>query len=237
MNSNMQENIVLPKVLTLLLDQHNEAYFIKGMDSRFIYANSSVAKKVGVHSPSDLIDKTEENIQSRLTEDLNIVKEWQWQDNFVITTRRKLITLEINPKAVDCPYIVRKYPFYNENNQCIGVLTNCRTLETFSPSEFINGQRPGSFLLTKPSDFFTENECEIIFLNLQEKTIESIANRLLYPISFVENVLQKIYHRANVTHFDDFTDFCHHRNYHRYLPKRFIESRTILFNDNINLVV
>ncbi|MCW2473014.1 MULTISPECIES: PAS domain-containing protein [unclassified Symbiopectobacterium] len=237
MNSNMQENIILPNMLITLLDQHNDAYFIKGMDSRFIYANLSVAKKVGVHSPSDLIDKTEDNIQSRLTEDLSIVKEWQWQDNYVITSRRKLVTLEVNPKAVDCPYIVRKFPFYNENNQCIGVLTNCRTLETFSPSEFINGQRPGSFLLTKPNDFFTENECEIIFLNLQGRTSESIANRLSCSISFVEIVLQKIYLRANVTHFDDFTAFCHHRNYHRYLPKRFVESNSILFDDNINSVV
>lgn len=237
MNCNFQKSSILPNMLTSILDQHNDAYFIKGIDSRFIYANSSVAKKVGVRSPNDLIDKTEDNIQSRLTEDLNIVKEWQWQDNYVITFRRKLTTLEVNPKAVNCPYIVRKFPFYNESNQCIGVLTNCRTLETFSPGDFINGQRPGSFLLTKPNDFFTENECEIIFLKLQGQSLENIANRLLCSIVFVENALREIYHRANVTHFDDFTAFCHDRNYHRYLPKRFVESRSILFDDNVNLVI
>lgn len=108
-------------MLTSLLDQHSDAYFIKGLDSRFIYANLSAVKKMGLQSLNDLLYKNENDLSSRLTDNKDIVKEWQWQDRQVASSRKKLDTLEVNPETVDSPYMVRKFPFYNENNKCQGV--------------------------------------------------------------------------------------------------------------------
>ncbi len=230
MDSDKHDNVVLPRMLTTLLDQHHDAYFIKGVDLRYIYVNSSVIKKVGLRSVNDFLDKNESDIKSRFTENEEIVKEWQWQDRNVIESRRKITTLEINPSAIEHPYIVRKMPFYNERNKCVGVLTYCKNLESVTPNEFINGSRPGSFLLTRPNDFFTEIECEIIFLNLQGQTGKSIANRLGCSEYSIKSALSKIYAKANVSHFEDFSEFCELKNYHRYLPKRFIETDFVEFS-------
>lgn len=57
MKSDEHASIVLPKMLTSLFDQHNDAYFIKGLDSIFIYANLSAVKKMGLQSLNDLLYK------------------------------------------------------------------------------------------------------------------------------------------------------------------------------------
>lgn len=233
MDSDKHDNVILPKMLTAMLDQHHDAYFIKGLDSRYIYVNSAVVKKVGLRSINDFLDKTENDIKSKMTENEEIVKEWQWQDRKVIESRRKITTLEINPSAVDHPYIVRKIPFYNERNICVGVLTYCKNLDSVTPNEFINGKKIGSFLLTRPSSFFTELECEIVFLNLQGQTVKSIANRFVCSESSIQSALLQIYSKAGVSHFDDFSEFCEKKGYHRYLPKRFFETYTVAFDKHV----
>ncbi|MFT8211591.1 MAG: transcriptional regulator [Symbiopectobacterium sp.] len=178
MNDRIHEDNYLPRMLTNVLDQPPDPYLIKGLDSRYIYANLGLAKLVGVRSLNDVLHKTEFEFNSRLTEDENVVKEWLYQDSLVGTTRKKLSMLEIHPGAVSYPYIVRKLPFYDDNNQFVGVITYGKTLETFTPSDFINGRCPGSLLLHKPDDFFTERECEIIFLKLQGRTCKNIGDML-----------------------------------------------------------
>ncbi|MBG6244320.1 transcriptional regulator [Candidatus Symbiopectobacterium sp. 'North America'] len=229
MKSDEHESIVLPKMLTSLLDQHSDAYFIKGLDSRFIYANLSAVKKMGLQSLNDLLYKNENDLSSRLTENKDIIKEWQWQDRQVASSRKKLDTLEVNPEAVNSPYMVRKFPFYNENNKCQGVVIYYKALEDFSYTQLLGGNSTGSFLLTKPDDFFTEKECEVIYLSLQGQTPKSIASRLVCSVRDVECSFQEIYNKACVKHYDDFYEFCYRRGYHRYLPRCFISSRFIMF--------
>ncbi|WP_440864657.1 helix-turn-helix transcriptional regulator [Symbiopectobacterium purcellii] len=125
--------------------------------------------------------------------------------------------------------MVREFPFYNENNKCQGVVIYCRALEDFSYTQLIGGNNTGSFLLTRPDDFFTEKECEVIYLSLHGQTPKSIAARLVCSVQDVECSLQKIYNKANAKHYDNFYEFCYLRGYHRYLPRCFISSRFIMF--------
>ncbi|MCW2488884.1 transcriptional regulator, partial [Candidatus Symbiopectobacterium sp. NZEC127] len=108
--------------------------------------------------------------------------------------------------------------------QCKGIVVYCKNIEGFAFNELFASHLSGSFLLTKPDDFFDEKESEIIFLKLQGQMSKSIARRLVSSPLDVENMLQELYYKAGVKHFDDFSEFCNKRNYHRYLPRRFIES-------------
>lgn len=235
MNTDAKEIAPLSRVLVNLLDQYPDPYFIKDLKSSYIYANLPTAKLAGLRSPNDFLHKTEFELHSRLTENEEVVKAWQSQDKQVSSSRNVLSMLEIHPDAVDYPYIVKKIPFYDEENVCIGVLTYTRNLETFTPNDFINGRRPGSLLLNKPDEFFTERECEVIFLKLQGQTCKNIGAILYLSPRTVESTMQRLYTKVGVSHFDDFAEFCHNKNYHRYLPRRFIEYKRIMFENDYNL--
>lgn len=226
--------IILPKMLTSVLDQLPEPYIIKDLESRYIYANQAVAKLFSVRTPDDMLYKQEYEFKSPLSENDVIIDEWQDQDRKIFHARKPLVMLEIHPKAVDYPYLVRKLPFYDNNNDCKGVITCCRNLEVFTLKDFVKGNTPGSLLLSKPDDFFTEKECEIIFLKLQNMTSKEVGERLNISPRTVDNRLMRLYDKAGVNHFDDFSGFCEQRDYHRYLPKRFILQQKISFEKKLN---
>ncbi|MCW2488610.1 PAS domain-containing protein [Candidatus Symbiopectobacterium sp. NZEC127] len=235
MSDDIHDDDYLPRVLVNVLDQHHDPYCIKGLDSRYIYANLSLAKLIGVRTPNDFLHKTEFEFNSRLTENEDVVKEWQYQDKLVSDSKNTLSTLEVHPDAVDYPYIVRKIPFYDKNNQCVGIVTYGKTLQTFTPNDFVNGRCPGSLLLNRPDGFFTEKECEIIFLKLQGRTCKAIGDILFLSPRTIESALQRLYTKVGVSHFDDFAEFCHNKNYHRYLPRRFLECKRAMFENNYDL--
>ncbi|MFS2222191.1 helix-turn-helix transcriptional regulator [Pantoea sp. B65] len=226
--------LILPRMLTRTLDQLPEPYIIKDLESRFIYANQAVAKLFSLRAPDDMLYKQEHEFQSPLTENEFVVDEWQAQDRKIAQVRKPLIMLEMHPGAVDYPYLVRKVPFYDDNNSCQGVITYCRNLEVFTLKDFVKGNSPGSLLLTKPDDFFTEKECEIIFLKLQGMTSKEVGNRLHLSSRTVDNRMMRLYNKTGVNHFDDFSEFCEQRNYNRYLPKKFILQQKITFEKKMN---
>lgn len=155
------KEIILPKMLTRTLDQLPEPYAIKDLSSRYIYANLALVKLTGLRSPGDMLYKQEHEFQSRLMENETVVNEWQIQDRIVVNRKKPLTMLEIHPEAVEFPYIVRKVPFYNDDNHCIGVVTYSKNLEVFTLKDFVKGNTPGSLLLTKPDDFLLKKSVKL----------------------------------------------------------------------------
>jgi len=228
------KELILPKMLTRTLDQLPEPYIIKDLESRYLYANLATAKLAGLRTSEDMLHKQEHEIQSRLMENESVVSEWQTQDRNVSKNRKPLTMLEIHPGAVEFPYIVRKVPFYDDDNHCIGVVTYSKNLEVFTLKDFVKGNTPGSLLLTKPDEYFTEKECEIIFLKLQGMTSKEVGSRLHLSPRTIDNRLKCLYDKVGVNHFDDFSDFCEKRDYNRYLPRKFILQQKITFEKKIN---
>ncbi|MBT9429714.1 MULTISPECIES: helix-turn-helix transcriptional regulator [Symbiopectobacterium] len=108
-------------------------------------------------------------------------------------------------------------------------------MKSFVPNRYIHGRFTDSLLLNKPDDFFTERECEIIFLKLQGRTCKSIGDMLFLSPRTIESYLQRLYAKVGAYHFDDFAEFCHNKNFHRYLPNRFLSCKCEVFENNYNL--
>lgn len=222
--------VKLPKILTRTLDQLSVPLFIRAKEStRFIYANLALAKLVGLRSPDSIIGRLDDEIPASLFDNEVCAKLWQEQVKHVVSTQSKISLLEVHPGSVDYPYISKKMPFYNEDNECIGMTGSVRYLEVFSPNDFIKGRMPGSLLLTKPDDFYTEKECEIVFFKLQGMSSKEIGNILYLSPRTVENRLASMYFKAGINHLDDFRQFCEDRSLHRYLPNRLISHKRISF--------
>lgn len=223
-------NVEIPDMLTRSLDMLPEPYSIQDNEGRILYANPALAKFCGLKSSHYIMGRLHCEVPSRLYENEESINAWLQQDQKIIKTRKPLSMLEIHPGAVDSPYIVRKVPFYSNDNECIGVFCTGKHLEVFTPNDFIKGKLPGSLLLNKPDDLFTEKESEIIFFKLQGMTSKEIGQILFISPRTVENRLANMYIKAGVNHFDDFRHFCESLNFHRYLPRRLLIHKRIGFD-------
>lgn len=230
------QHVFLPKMLTNTLDHMHEPYAIKDLDSRYIYANQAIAKLAGLNSPNHMLSKQESELKTRLTENQYIVDEWQHQDRIVAQSQKSITMLEIHLQF-NHPYLIRKLPFYDDYGHCVGVVLHSKFIEHFSLNKFIKINAPTSLLLDKPDEFFTEQECEFIFLKLQRMRNKEIANTLQISSAAVDEQLRKIYEKCSVTHTDDFIEFCERRNYHRYLPESFIQQKGNIFRKNNHFII
>lgn len=223
------QEITIPDMMRHALDSMKDCYCIVNAESRILYANLSFAKLAGFSTPDGLNGKFYHEVQSTLFEKEEDRFQWEMQDREVMTNpSRPLSMLEIHPNAVFSPYTVDKYPLY-DNNKIVGTIHNHKYVEILKPNDFLKGRKPGSLLLNRPDDVFSEKECEIIFLKLQGMTSKKIGDFLSLSSRTVENRLQRIYIKCGVNHADDFAAYCEKRNYDRYLPGRFLDPQQVLF--------
>jgi DNA-binding CsgD family transcriptional regulator len=155
--------------------------------------------------------------------------EFDKQYKKVCKTQKEFSTLEIHPLAFDYPYIFHKKPYYDDDGECIGMFGYNIKMEVFTLNDFVKGNMPGSLLLNKPDNVFTERDCEVMFFRLQGLSHKETATRLNLSPRTVENYMQYLYEKVGVHHFDDFMKFCVDREFHRYLPKRFISKYHLKF--------
>ncbi|MBP2171308.1 hypothetical protein J2125_004500 [Erwinia toletana] len=230
-NCDIINNATIMRSLDLLA----EPYCIRTAEGLFLYANMAMAKLSGLRSPHIMMERPDHEIPSLLFDNQEDLEAWRQQDRTVSETRKPLTMLEIHPSAVDSPYLCRKVPFYSHNDECIGTFCTIKYLEVLTPNDFIKGKLPGSLLLNKPDDFFTEKQCEIIFFRLQGVSNKEISQILGLSPRTVENRIAQMYTKARVNHLDDFRQFCESRNLHRYLPKRVLSERKMATHEEIDV--
>ncbi len=230
MKQTIQTYSGLSDMMTRFFDRCSDPVVISSTDSRILYTNMIAAKLARVRSPKDLIEKYYKEVNSPLFENEFVTEKWQHQDQRIANKQvEELKMLEIHPRATACPYIIKKMPLYNENKEISGVVNYMKYLEIFRPNDFIMGRLPGSLLLNRPDDFFTERECEIIFLKLQRMTNKTIARILNRAPRTIDNMMQRMYQKAEVNNATDFEEFCEKRELHLYLPARFIDAQHFKF--------
>ena len=214
--------ITVSRATTNMLDQLPFPYVIRNMEGRAIYANDALAAVYGVKSKSDIMGKMDYEISSLILRFDDSLQEFDRQYKKVSQTGMSFSTLEIHPTAFDSPYIFHKKPYYDSDGRCVGMFGYNLKLDVYSLNDYVKGNMPGSLLLNKPDDFFTERECEVMFFRLQGLTSKETAVRIGLSSRTVENYFQLFYEKVGVNRFDDFREFCRERGYDRYLPKRFL---------------
>jgi len=226
--------IDLAQPIINMLDQLPFPFVIRNSETRIIYANLADAECLGVAGPKDIIGKFECEIDSKLFEYEETLAGFNQQYQQVFSTKASLSNLEIHPHAIDYPYISIKMPFFDAQKECVGIFGYNKRLEVYTLNDYVKGHMPGSLLLNKPDDFFTERQCEIMFYRLQGFKVKEVAARLNLTANTVSNYMQMLYDKVGANNLDEFREFCERRNYHRYLPKRFLTSEAITFGHSIN---
>lgn len=227
-------DIKLPGILTNSMNLYPEPFVIRDLENNYIYTNHAAVRMFRVKSENDLLGRSDRDISSKLTENEDVINDWASLCHNVSSGKKKVSSLELHPDAVNLPYIATTIPMLGDAGDCIGVMVYMKSLDVYTLSDFIKGKTPGSMMLRKPGDFFTEKECEVIFLKGQGLSNKEVANLLFLSPRTVENRLHMLYEKTGVNHIDDFISFCQKEKYDRYIPKRFITQKTMTNNGFIN---
>ncbi|HEY0207837.1 LuxR C-terminal-related transcriptional regulator [Acerihabitans sp.] len=232
-NGVMVPEVNIPNTMRYAFDQLKTPYGIRDLSARLIYCNQPAADLLGAKSPNDIIGKYDREIDNALFSVEGVVEEFDAQYKRVISTQEPFSTLELHPHALDYPYIFKKMPFYNNNHECVGMFGYNIELTVYSLNDYVKGHMPGSLLLNKPDDTFTERECEVMFYRLQGLKSKEAAERLNLSLNTFNNYMQRIYIKAKVTEIAELREFCEKRNFNHYLPKRFLTKESINYSDSI----
>ncbi len=232
MKNDIQTYTGLSQMMTRTFDQLSDPVAIVSPDSRYLYMNMASVKLCRLKSPAEATGKYYPEVKVPLFENEQAVAQWQQQDRRIAANPlNELMMLEVHRGATDSPFILKKISLYNEDNQFVGIVHHMKYLDIFRPNDFIMGKLPGSLLLNRPDDFFTEKECEIIFLKLQRMTSKAIAEILNRSPGTIDNMVQELYSKAGVNNITDFAEFCEKRDLHLYLPHRFIDPQRFSFDN------
>lgn len=238
MSNDKYKNKIVPEIkmentMRFAFDQIKSPIAIRDLSARLVYCNQPLAALADKKSPDEIIGKYDKEFDCAIFDSEEAVDTFDKQYKRIFETKTPFATLELHPHAVDFPFIFHKIPYFNDQHECIGMIGYNTQLTVYSLNDFVKGQMPGSLLLNKPDDTFSERECEVMFYRLQGLKSKQAAERLNISLNTFNHYMQRIYTKVHVTEIDELREFCKIRNYHRYLPNRFLKKEAIYFSDSI----
>ncbi len=127
-------------------------------------------------------------------------------------------------------YICEKYPLYNDENECVGVIFHGWEAQDFSLTRLFYGKLPASIIFQPSTHLFTQREWDVIFLSLHKYTSKQIGRILNISYRTVEHYTAQIYRKVGVRSAQQLEEYCRFNNYDLYVPKKFLRSESsILF--------
>ncbi|EQB98359.1 hypothetical protein B738_25290 [Photorhabdus temperata subsp. temperata M1021] len=126
-------------------------------------------------------------------------------------------------------YFQEKYPLYNDEKECVGILFHGWKAQDFSLTRLFHGKLPASILFQPPTDLFTQREWDVIFLSLQKYTSKQMGKMLNISYRTVETHMARIYKKIGVNSCYQLEDYCRSNDYDLYVPERFVHPKSSMF--------
>lgn len=131
------------------------------------------------------------------------------------------------------PYCCEKFPFFNDEHKCIGVIYHAKKVILTSYGKIFNFRKPQ--LLTdignRSGQSFTEKELEIIFLTLHNFNSKEAGKILKISNRTIENRLRVIYRKIGINSSSQLLEFSIENNIDHYIPQKLLNIGSLL---NIN---
>ncbi|WP_118986765.1 helix-turn-helix transcriptional regulator [Photorhabdus sp. CRCIA-P01] len=212
-----------------LMETSHEPWGIKDQSSRFVYENKAMAMLRDL--PRGF------NVEGRLDNDLPwagaaFAEQFQIHDRAVMQAEQRICSLETHlygKEKLLSSYFFEKFPFYNEDNQCVGVIFHAWKAEAFSLTRFFYGKLPASIMFQPPSELFTQREWDVIFLFLQKYTSKQIGRILNISYRTVETHILRIYKKIGINSGQQLAEYCRLNDFDLYVPERFLKPGSKMF--------
>ncbi|WP_340621316.1 helix-turn-helix transcriptional regulator [Xenorhabdus siamensis] len=230
MNSTYKNNEPYLKGLIAMMEHLSDPWGIKDLESRHIYMNKAAYLYTNTPKNFDVEGKLDCEFPAHWSED-QFSQDLKEHDRRTEESKDRVSIIETHywyGKNNLAPFISEKFPVYNDEKECIGIVWNAKPLNSLSPLKYINRQKPSVLTTEAETDLFTKGELDIIFLILQRRSNKEIAQ--IYGVSpkTVENRIYNIYQKANVHSLQQFEEFCRDLQLDSYIPERLIE-KGVLF--------
>lgn len=203
----------------------------KNLKSQFVYANPAYKRLLGLSVNFDLEGRYDHEMPAPTSE---FAEDFQFHDRLVEETRERKSSLEINEFGKNknlSAYFFDKFPVLDRDGNVLGTFFFGRRAVYLNTNFYLNTARPGSILLTKPSDIFTEKEWEIIFLIMRNLTFRQIAEVVNRTVNTVRAHFTTILNKVGLNNKKQLIDFIEANNWGSYIPEKYMNGKKhILLN-------
>ncbi|NHB94506.1 PAS domain-containing protein [Photorhabdus cinerea] len=221
--SNMKNkpNNITPQLI-YMWEKSIDPWGVKDLQSRFIYANPAFYQLIDLPEDFDIAGLTAGELPSPIAE---YEEESYRQDQKVIQTMQRVTSMETHSfgeRKVKQVYLCDKYPFCDEDGNCIGITFHMYKPQNFSTAYYYEKTSPATLEFTPPNDTLTQLEWEVLFLTLRSWDDEKISEELMISPEDVVNHIQSIYQKFNLPLHAELKDFCKEHKLDLYVPERFV---------------
>lgn len=204
------------------MNQSDIPFFIRDIESRFMYANKSCLYLLNITSNINVEGKLDEDLPVDWAEFSNDFKkqdrltEYNGKSTSIITTQR------YNFKADLQSYFSPKTPLYSKG-ECIGTVGFANKLKFISIPDFIDGKNPFVLSSSSPNKIFTDRELDIIFFSMQRLTAKEISRKLDVSHRTIENKLQTIYNKIGINSVGQLIEYCKVNGFDNFIPSKYLD--------------
>uniref|UniRef100_UPI0036DEB12C LuxR C-terminal-related transcriptional regulator n=1 Tax=Photorhabdus sp. RM322S TaxID=3342825 RepID=UPI0036DEB12C len=220
--------IISPQVINTM-QQSNEPWGIKDQNSCWIFGNSRLKIIQNFSNSFDYEGLYDDELP---WDGAEFKQEYVIHDKNVMEKEKRICALETHIYGKDkflSSYFFEKYPLYNDEKECIGVLFHGWEAQDFSLTRLYHGKLPASIMFQPPTDLFTQREWDIIFLSLHKYTSKQMGKMLDISYRTVETHIARIYKKIGVNSCYQLEEYCRLNDYDLYVPERFVHPESSMF--------
>ncbi|KAA1175226.1 helix-turn-helix transcriptional regulator [Photorhabdus heterorhabditis] len=214
---------ITPQLINMW-DRSHESWFVKDKKLRFIYANKVFIKLSKLPEHFNVKGCTAKELPIPFNHLAHLFEE---HDRKVLQAMQRISSigtyLQSDSQQLKS-YFCEKYPFIDENNQCMGIIGHIKEINHFSIHHYIKNDTTISVKLRPPNHILTEKEWTIIFLFCRGISSQCIANEMKVSCRTVEKYFQSIYEKLSIGSIIELKLFCAENNYDLYIPPKYFKS-------------
>ncbi|ATM97797.1 LuxR family transcription regulatory protein [Yersinia frederiksenii] len=210
-------------VLIRFWEHSSEPWGIKDNQSKFIYANNRFNKLLDLPDKYNVEGRSDGELPTPISE---FEVEFQEHDRKVELLQDRITSVEVHEwdgLSYFKPNFCDKYPLIDENGISQGVIFHVRPVEDIILTHLNKIKIPTSLIFSPPSDLFTKREWEVLFYILHAFSSGEIAKKLHLSSRTINNVIQSIYKKSDVTNKQQVIEYCYEKKIHNYVPQSFFE--------------
>lgn len=197
----------------------------KNLQSQFVYANPAYRRLLALPAKFNLEGRFDHEMPAPTSE---FAEEFRFHDRLVEEVGERRSSLEVNEFGSQkqlSAYFFDKFPIFDHDDKVIGTFFFGRRAVFLDTEFYLNGGRPDSIILTKPSDIFSEAQWEIIFFLIRGLSNKQIATKLKRSVDTIKTHLKAIMTIANVNSREQLIEFINANGWSSYVPEKHMKYR------------
>ncbi len=152
-------------------------------------------------------------------------KEFKLHDQTVMERNKTITSLKTHKFYKNdhlSSYLLEKIPFFDDNNECQGIIFYARKAYPCYLNRLYLGKLPSSLIFTLPVEILSAREWGIIFLFIHDYSRKQTAEILKISHLTIEYHFSSIFKKIDVKNIKQLREYCYNKNFQLYIPERLL---------------